>query len=263
MSKSRILSPLALEIATEMNAGKSLEQIRTQRPDLTDAQINSFMKEMFALIGLAPTAATASADILRSKSRRDREFIDSHYFRLKVVLEDIKPQIWRHFVVPAAITLDRLHDCLQAIMGWTDCHLHSFTIDGNVFTENPEQAQDGMEETGVVLGTLVTKPRAKFTYLYDFGDSWMHTVTVQSVERIPDGSAVRMYCLAGQRRCPPEDVGGRRGYRNFLEVIGDPAHEERQSLLDWCGGSFNPREFDVDAVNVELLKVGRWSRLRR
>jgi len=39
---------------------------------------------------------------------------------LKIELLDIEPAIWRRFVVPANITLDRLHDVIQIIMGWTD-----------------------------------------------------------------------------------------------------------------------------------------------
>lgn len=32
---------------------------------------------------------------------------------LKVSLVDIEPEIWRRFVVPADIALDRLHDVIQ------------------------------------------------------------------------------------------------------------------------------------------------------
>lgn len=262
MPSQRTLSPLALDIATQMNAGKSLEQIRARRPDLTDEHIAAFMKEMFELMGLAPQATTLATDLVRSGGKRDREFVQSHCFKLRVVLDDVKPQVWRRLVVPASITLDRLHDCLQVVMGWTDSHLHSFTIVGQEFTENPEEPEQGVEEQDVVLGMLVRKPRSKFTYLYDFGDGWAHTITVESVDKIPDRHAVRITCLAGKRRCPPEDVGGPWGYPEFLEAIADPKHEEHQSHLDWCGGSFDPTEFDADAVNFDLAKVDRWSRRR-
>lgn len=246
-----------------MNAGKSLDQIRAQRPDLTDEHIAAFMKEMFELMGLEPQATTMASDLIRSGGKHDRQFIESHCFKLRVVLDDCRPAIWRQFIVPASIPLDRLHDVLQAIMGWTDSHLHSFTIAGQEFTENPEEPEQGIEERGVVLGMLIRKPRMKFTYLYDFGDGWAHTITVQSVEPIPEGQAIEVRCLAGQRRCPPEDVGGPWGYQEFLETIADPRHEEHQSAIEWCGGSFDPREFDVNAVNLELAKVGRWSRRRK
>src|SRR5438552_7123636 len=127
MPRERTLSPLALDMATQMNDGKSLEQIRSQRPDLTDEHIATFMKEMFELMGFAPQATTIATDLVRSGGKRDRDFVQSHCFGLRVVLDDIKPQIWRRLIVPAAITLDRLHDVLQVAMGWTDTHLHSLT----------------------------------------------------------------------------------------------------------------------------------------
>src|SRR5208282_1949170 len=262
MAKARTLSPLAFDIATQMNAGKSLEQIRAQRPDLTDEHVAAFMKEMFELMGLAPQATTIATGLIRSSGKRDREFIDGHCFKLRVVLDDVTPQVWRRFVVPASITLDRLHDVLQIVMGWTDSHLHSFTIAGQEFTENPEEPDQGVEETGVVLGALIRKPGTKFAYLYDFGDGWGHTITVESVDEITDRRAIDVTCLAGKRRCPPEDVGGPWGYTEFLNAIADPGHEEHQSFLEWCGGSFDPKEFDAAAVNLALAKMGRWSRRR-
>ena len=54
--------------------------------------------------------------------------MNERLYLLKIQLIDIKPAIWRRFVVPASITLDRLHDVIQIVMGWTDSHLHEFTI---------------------------------------------------------------------------------------------------------------------------------------
>lgn len=48
------------------------------------------------------------------------------FYQLKITLKDVSSPIWRSFVVPASITLDRLHDVIQIVMGWEDCHLHSF-----------------------------------------------------------------------------------------------------------------------------------------
>ena len=42
------------------------------------------------------------------------------------------------FIVPAGITLDRLHDVIQIVMGWTDSHLHEWTIVNKRYTEHPE-----------------------------------------------------------------------------------------------------------------------------
>jgi hypothetical protein len=65
-------------------------------------------------------------------------------------------------------------------------------------------------------------------------------------------------CLAGERNCPLEDVGGVAGYAEFLEVIFERGYEEHEhyvcwargpSLLNRSVGRFQPEEFDVMAVN--------------
>ncbi len=41
------------------------------------------------------------------------------------------------------ITLNRLHDVIQIVMGWTDIHLHEFTI-GKKYAEYAEFKEDGL-----------------------------------------------------------------------------------------------------------------------
>lgn len=54
---------------------------------------------------------------------------------VRVTLRDSDPPVWRRLVVPGDTTLDRLHDVLQAEMGWTDSHQHRF------FSRTSDQAQ--------------------------------------------------------------------------------------------------------------------------
>ena len=58
-------------------------------------------------------------------------------------------------------------------------------------------------------------------------------------------------CIAGARACPPEDVGGVPGYEDFLEAITTPRHPERQSLLTWVGGNFDPEKFAPKEVKFD------------
>lgn len=62
-------------------------------------------------------------------------------------------------------------------------------------------------------------------------------------------------CVAGENACPPEDVGGMPGYYDILHVISSPDHEEHEEMLEWCGGSFNPQFFDIDATNTILKHI--------
>jgi len=139
-------------------------------------------------------------------------------------------------------------------MGWEDSHLHSFEIGGErygmQFDDYPEGELD--EEDFTVVTAVGTNDR--FTYEYDFGDSWEHEITVHRVWRMTKGlkSAV---CLDGANACPPEDVGGPWGYEHLLAVLADPSHEEYEHLSTWLGAPLDPTEFDVALVNARLQAV--------
>ncbi|WP_121904577.1 IS1096 element passenger TnpR family protein [Sphingomonas sp. PP-CE-3A-406] len=52
-------------------------------------------------------------------------------------------------------------------------------------------------------------------YTYDMGDDWRHTVVVEAVEL--DEHEIKYPCfVTGERRCPPEDIGGLPGFERFL-----------------------------------------------
>jgi hypothetical protein len=155
--------------------------------------------------------------------------VAGHSFILKVVLDDVQPQVWRRFVVPASITLDRLDEVLQTVMGWRDSHIHGFTISGKELIKNPEDSGDGTEESGVLLGTLVHEPQSSFVYNYDFGDGWTHTVTLESVKIAAIDSIMNIVCLDGEGHCPPEDVGGPGGYRTFLKSLANSNRPRNES----------------------------------
>jgi hypothetical protein len=59
-------------------------------------------------------------------------------------------------------------------MGWTDSHLHEFTIGDKRYTEYPESKEDGLASGRYRLGNLVKQKGRDFRYQYDFGDGWEH-----------------------------------------------------------------------------------------
>ena len=56
-------------------------------------------------------------------------------------------------------------------MGWQDYHLHQFSINGKMYTEDPESPEDGKDEHRYRLGNLVKREGLLFEYVYDFGDN--------------------------------------------------------------------------------------------
>ena len=175
-------------------------------------------------------------------------------FQLRVTLEDIDPPIWRRLLVPGNAKLDKLHRMIQAAFGWWDYHLHAFEIgEARYGTLDDECPEDELDETTVTVAQALEGVQ-RFTYEYDFGDSWDHEVVVEDSRRIPEALKFAV-CLDGQNACPPEDVGGPHGYAEFLQALADPADEEHDSVLEWAGGSFDPTEFDVALANARLQKV--------
>lgn len=188
--------------------------------------------------------------------------MSERFYLLKIHLLDIEPAIWRRFVVPASITLDRLHDVIQIVMGWTDSHLHEFTIGNKRYTEYPESNEDGLACGRYRLGDLIKQKGRTFRYLYDFGDSWEHELVLEESRYFNPELRTELACLDGQRSCPPEDVGGVPGYFEFLNALKDPNHEEHESYTEWSGGNFDSERFDPELINWELMKYLRWSRDR-
>ncbi len=188
--------------------------------------------------------------------------MNERFYLLKIQLLDIEPAIWRRFVVPASITLDRLHDVIQIVMGWTDSHLHEFTIGKKRYTEYPESKEDGIECGKYRLEELVKRKGRTFSYLYDFGDNWEHEIVLEESRYFNPELRMVLACLEGERACPPEDVGGNPGYIEFCKALKDPSHEEHESCVEWSGGDYDSEQFDCDLVNWELMKYLRWSRDR-
>ena len=91
-------------------------------------------------------------------------------------------------------------------------------------------------------------------YLYDLGDNWRHELVLERI--LPaDDSATTPVCLAGERRCPPEDCGGPHGYQEFLDVIFQPGHEDFERYREWAGNPVHAEQFDLKAVNEILDRM--------
>jgi hypothetical protein len=152
--------------------------------------------------------------------------------QLRIELRHIDPPIWRRVLVPAGLRLDRLHVVIQEAMGWTNSHLHMFTMGENRYGV-PDPDFPLRDERRHTLRGLAVSEGASFDYEYDFGDGWDHQVVLERVlPAEPDGRYPT--CVAGARACPPEDCGGPWAY----------ARIDRRDL--------DPERFEVDEVNRRL-----------
>ncbi len=187
-------------------------------------------------------------------------------FVFHVRLAEIAPAIWRRLEVRAEGTFWHLHCAIQDAMPWDDTHLHEFGFPaGDEKTRIGLPGLDEFDDDEELLASWETPLKdwfvatpARCLYVYDFGDDWIHNITLEA--RRPAESGGRYpRCTAGERRCPPEDVGGPRGYSEFLEAISNRRHSEHRSTLQWVGGPWDPESFQPEDVKFTKPFV----RLRR
>lgn len=179
-------------------------------------------------------------------------------YQFKITLKGIRPPIWRRFQVKSHIRFLDLHRIIQEVMGWEDAHLHQFFIGGYHLTDRDTIEEGGYGDGDVAkiwLDKFVGQEGQKFVYEYDFGDGWAHQLVLEKVLE-PEAGATYPRCLTGKRACPPEDCGGIWGYQELLEVLQDPENPEREDMLEWLGGEFDPEEFDPTWVNEVLARLG-------
>ena len=140
---------------------------------------------------------------------------------LKVTLRGIRPPIWRRLELPRRMSLNQLHDAIQAAMGWYGGHLYVFDVAGRSYGD-PAMVDHVADDTRLTIGGVMKSGVRRFTYTYDFGDNWEHEIVIEGKRAAMAG---RRYpaCIAGRRNCPPEDCGGVWGYREFLAALADPS----------------------------------------
>ena len=177
--------------------------------------------------------------------------------RVRIELQDIEPKIWRRVDVPLSSTLLALHDVVQFVFSWTDSHLFEFEVGGRIYGD-PENALFGERRihkaANVRLKTVVDHGIERFLYVYDFGDDWRHDLFIEEI-RAGESDIDYPAFVDGERRGPPEDVGGVSGFVEFLEAMLDPVHEEHESVMHWYGKRYAPADIDEPSVRMRLEMV--------
>ncbi|MBQ0033058.1 MAG: plasmid pRiA4b ORF-3 family protein, partial [bacterium] len=150
--------------------------------------------------------------------------------------------IVRTISVPECMTLEDLHEAIQAVMGWGHEHLWHFVTGGRdgVIYEVPHEddfAAFGrrlrMDATKTALRKVFPKRGAKLTYEYDFGDSWDHVIT-----RLADPKEPEIACLKSEGPDGLEDFGGQWRYAESLKALRenpDSGKDDECEIAGWVG----------------------------
>jgi hypothetical protein len=179
-------------------------------------------------------------------------------YQLKITLLDTAPPIWRRIQIEDC-TLDTLHHYIQAVMEWTNSHMHHFWI-GKKRYGRPRLNVGSMPEDHVIDSTQIrlsdvlpaNGKKSSFGYEYDFGDCWEHAIQFERVVK-PAPHVKYPVCLEGERAGPPDTCGGVPGYEYLLEVLADPSHHDYRDMLEWAG-YIDPEYFDPKRATDRMTK---------
>ena len=167
-------------------------------------------------------------------------------YQFKVKLRGAtKPPVWRRVLVPADFTFSGLHAVIQEAFGWWNEHLYCF---GNTPYRRQltiaEPNEDDWEEPDYnarefTVGEFFGEGTGaqNLCYVYDFGDDWIHDITL---EQVIDRESSHATCTAGKGACPEEDCGGVWGYEEMKE-----------------NGEFDPHDFHLDDVREGVESLPR------
>ena len=134
----------AERLAKQLLAGATPEEGRALLDSLLSGRVSSIFEK---LQSAEPTLRSAPTEV--------------RGFRVRLDLHGAKPPVWRRLELPGDLTLPRLHDVIQAVMGWTDSHLHRFRTGSDhrspyfVTTFDLDEGEDGVPEDDVRLDQLV------------------------------------------------------------------------------------------------------------
>lgn len=183
--------------------------------------------------------------------------------QIKIELEDTNPLVWRTLEVASNMCLERFSEVVEEAMGWDSYHLHQFVNKNGCYMPPEKQDELGLEfpsddifdSTQISVGELFAGEGSSFRYEYDFGDSWMHKITLLSQENYKKGEEPSIVLLDGANACPPEDCGGVLGYQKMLEALKKPRSKEARRYKDWLGYDFDPNEFDLEETRNFLADI--------
>ncbi len=184
----------------------------------------------------------------KPKAKPAKKDKQKYALTLDITLKGSPRKVYRQLVVPSDLTLAQLGKILVCAVGWDGYHLNHF-IDGNTYYATPEkdswETDYELDAGSYTIGNLLKKVKSKIKWEYDFGDSWIHEITLVEKQAVDENDTVKIELLKGTGACPPEDCGGVGGYRHLLNVLKNPNCEEYEEMVDWLGGDFDPKDFNL------------------
>lgn len=206
---------------------------------------------------------------------------DRKSLRLKIQMKDVtKPPMWREIIIPADFNFSQLHHAIQAVTNLDNEHLWQFqnrAYDMDLIIGVPMQNQMGFgiddwthDADKTPVSAFLSEKGDKLEYVYDFGDDWIFTVSVQEVmDRQGDVAVCTKWKCDFQ---PIEDIGGIWAYLDLREAFTNPdklTAKQKKEIAGMLGFDrykdleANMDEFviDIEYVNERLADIPESGRI--
>ncbi|RKD21057.1 hypothetical protein BEP19_15375 [Ammoniphilus oxalaticus] len=194
----------------------------------------------------------------------NQEIFDVDLYQLKIQLTIGNHEIWRRVLVPSTYSFQHLHNIIQTVFDWQNSHMHEYFVSRPVekklrimMDDNPEMMDFvDFERTEICYERFVALEEilpeySGLLYVYDFGDSWEHTVTF---EKVVKSNLFQATFVEGIGERPPEDVGGEGGFQYYLDIMADENDPEYEEMKEWAEGQ-RERKFSKETINRRLNDI--------
>ena len=149
---------------------------------------------------------------------------------------------------------------IQAVFQWENYHLWEFSLGKRRYGPPNDDGWGPavVDASKVRLVDLLAPRRTKIDYLYDFGDSWEHHLTVSNM-RAGDPNLFYPRYIRGEHNGPPEDCGGIPGFYDRLDALADPDHPDHAEIKEWLS-EYDPETIDEASINRALGRIANQGR---
>ncbi|MFZ3578035.1 plasmid pRiA4b ORF-3 family protein [Virgibacillus sp. DJP39] len=150
----------------------------TQDRHLQKAHKNHSPQSFYqAFTGLFP-----QKDLQNTLPRVERKYTDgAHTFKVA-----FDKNSWCKIILSSKNTMEDLHKVILKAFDFDDDHLYSFFMDGRKWSQDcivsPYDDSGAPNAAEVTIGSVGLTNGRRFMYLFDFGDEWTFTVTVEKIQ---------------------------------------------------------------------------------
>jgi hypothetical protein len=213
--------------------------------------------------------------------------ISAPLYQLKITLIDSRPPVWRRIIVPSEITLHSLDQVLRIVLGWDDCFMHYFEINGVTYASTqPARPSNSslngplcnwwyflldilaiplfaflrcilpaaIDERKVQLCSVVKEVGATFHYQYATFTAWRYLL---SLEKLVSQLTVTNtpICAVGKGASPKQEFIVVCAHDGSLEVLRDQTHPRHRQLIEAFGEDYAVEQFNIEHINSQLRQV--------